>query len=170
MDLTVDWDGEVSGMHAELQRHGGEVTIVDDGLSTNGMFVNGQKIVGRSRLRDRDRIRVGRTMLTYRSGDWPGGQTTVAAIDTPGAIKLTETQREILVALCRPLTDGAIVATPATNSQIAAEVCLSVEAVKTHLRSLFGKFELTDLSQGQKRARLAECALQHGIVTQRDLA
>jgi hypothetical protein len=169
MDLAIDWDEEVSGIHAELQRYGSEVTIIDDGLSTNGTFVNGQKVVGRSRLRDRDRIRVGRTMLTYRSGEWPGGQTTVAAIDTPGAIKLTETQRDILIALCRPLADGAIVATPATNSQIAAEVCLSVEAVKTHLRSLFAKFEVADLLQGQKRAKLAEYALQHGVVTQRDL-
>ncbi len=170
MSLAIAWDGEVSGIHAELQRYGSEVTIADDGLSTNGTFVNGRKVVGRSRLRDRDRIRVGRTMLAYRSGTWPGGQTTAAAIDTPRAIKLTDIQREILIALCRPLANGAMVATPATNQQIAVEVSLSVEAVKTHLRSLFGKFELTDLSQNQKRARLAESALQSGIVTPRDLA
>jgi hypothetical protein len=42
--------------------------------------------------------------------------------------------------------------------------------VKMHLRSLFGKFELTDLPQNQKRAKLAERALQLGVISQRDLA
>ena len=39
-----------------------------------------------------------------------------------------------------------------------------------HLRTLFAKFELSDLPQNQKRARLAECVLQNGIVLQRELA
>jgi hypothetical protein len=39
-----------------------------------------------------------------------------------------------------------------------------------HLRNLFAKFDLGELSQNQKRARLAECALQLGLISQRDLA
>jgi hypothetical protein len=49
-------------------------------------------------------------------------------------------------------------------------VFLSVDAVKMHLRTLFGKFELGDLPQNQKRAKLAETALQFGAITHRDLA
>ena len=86
------------------------------------------------------------------------------------ALQLTDTQRRVLLALCRPYRDGDSFATPATNQQIAAEVCLSVDAVKTHLRTLFAKFELGELPQNQKRARLAEVVLQFGVISQRDLA
>ena len=44
VDLSIPWDSEVSGLHARLQCLGGEWTIVDDGLSTNGTFVNGQRV------------------------------------------------------------------------------------------------------------------------------
>ncbi len=42
---------------------------------------------------------------------------------------------------------------------------LSVEAVKTHMRALFDKFEVEDLPHNQKRTRLAELALQAGVVS-----
>src|SRR5437660_11765144 len=32
LDVSIRWDAEVSGLHAELQGLGGEWTIVDDGL------------------------------------------------------------------------------------------------------------------------------------------
>jgi hypothetical protein len=170
MDLALDWDDQISGVHAELRRYASEVTIADDGLSTNGTFLNGKRVVGRARLRDHDRIRVGRTVLAYRSGEWAPAQATVAAIDVPAAMKLTDTQRSILVALCRPLLSGAAVTTPATNQEIAAEVHLGVDAVKTQLRNLFARFGIAELQQNQKRAKLAEYALHQGLVAQRDLA
>jgi predicted component of type VI protein secretion system len=168
-DLSISWDTEVSGLHAELHHLGGEWTIVDDGLSTNGTFVDGQRISARQRLRDGDRIRVGRTVLAYRAAQATGvGQTIAAAADRP-TVQLTDTQRRVLIALCRPLRDGGF-GTPATNQEIAAEVFLSVDAVKMHMRALFGKFELADLPQNQKRAKLAERALQSGEISRRDLA
>ena len=167
-DLSLSWDTEVSGVHAELQRLGGEVTILDDGLSRNGTYVNGERVNGRQRLRDGDRIRLGRTILVYRAAQagLVGETEVAAAMQVP---QLTDTQRRVLLALCRPYRDGSF-ATPATNQEIAAEVFLSVDAVKMHLRTLFGKFGLGELAQNQKRARLAELALQLGVVTHRDLA
>ena len=53
---------------------------------------------------------------------------------------LSEAQRRVLVALCRPFKESSGYATPATNQQIAAELFLTVDAVKTHLRALFAKF------------------------------
>jgi len=167
-DLSLAWDSEVSGLHAELHHIGGEWTVVDDGLSTNGTYVNGQRISGRQRLRDGDRIRVGRTVLAYRAAQATLVQETVAAGDLP-VIELTGTQRRVLVALCRPYREGNY-ATPATNQEIAGEIFLSVDAVKMHLRTLFGKFGLGELPQNQKRARLAEQALQFGVISPRDLA
>jgi pSer/pThr/pTyr-binding forkhead associated (FHA) protein len=170
MDLPIEWDPEVSGLHAELQASGGELAIVDDGLSRNGTYVDGRRVNGRRRLRDGDRIRVGQTVIVAR---FPAGaplEETVTAGQTALAQELTETQRKVLVALCRPFADGTSFTKPATNQEIADEVFLSVEAVKMHLRALFAKFELTELAQNAKRVRLAECALQFGVVTRRELA
>ena len=75
----------------------------------------------------------------------------------------------MLLALCRPFKDGAAFATPATNQQIAGELHLSVDAVKTHLRALFEKFGVEDLPQNQKRVGLVERALQSGLISERDL-
>jgi hypothetical protein len=84
-----------------------------------------------------------------------------------GTVALSEGQRKELIALCRPLADSAY-ATPATNKEIAAEVHLSVDAVKAHLRVIFERFDLDDLPQNQKRARLAATALVNGIVRAHD--
>ena len=43
----------------QLEPGGGEWTLVDDGLSRNGSFVNGERVTGRRRLRDRDMLRFG---------------------------------------------------------------------------------------------------------------
>ena len=166
-DLCLAWDTQVSGLHAELHHAGGEWTIVDDGLSTNGTFVDGTRVIGRQRLRDGSRVRVGRTILVYRAAQRTAvGATAIAPASA--VVQLTDTQRRVLVALCRPYRDGNFT-TPATNQEIAAEMYLSVDAVKMHLRTLFGKFALADLPQNQKRVRLAEVALQDGVVSRHEL-
>ena len=169
MDLSIPSDREVSGLHAEVQCLGGEWTVVDDGLSTNGTFVNGRRISGRQRLRDQDRIRMGQTTFAYRTAEAIQPEATVAGADRP-QLELSGTQRRVLVALCRPLQEGDSAAIPATNQQIAEEVFLSVDTVKTNLRALFAKFELGDLPQYEKRVRLADCALQLGVISPRELA
>lgn len=168
-DVAVDWDGLVSGIHAEIQCLGGEWTLVDDGLSTNGTFVNGDRIAGRRRLRDCDRILIGNTIIAFNAAVAPAVEATIADRDRPTSTRLTHQQRRVLTALCRPYRDNDRYATPATNQQIATEICLSVDAVKTHLRALFTKFELNHLPQNQKRTRLAEMALHFGIIGPRDL-
>ena len=93
----------------------------------------------------------------------------MAAADHPEASAVTDTQRRVLVALCRPFREGSEFASPATNKQIAEEVFLSVDAVKANLRALFERFEVGDLPQNQKRVRLAELALRSGVISPRDL-
>ncbi len=166
-NLALRWDNEVSGLHVELHRVGGELTIVNDGLSTNGTYVNGERISARQRLRDGDLIRVGQTMLEYRAAQATLVNETVAASEL-AVVRLTDMQRQVLIALCKPYRDGAY-ATPATNREIAGELFLSVNAVKLHLRAMFAKFGLGELAQNQKRAALAEQALRSGTITHRDL-
>jgi hypothetical protein len=167
MHLSIPWDSEISGLHAEVHHVGREWAIVDDGLSMNGTFVNGQRINGRQRLRDGDRVRIGRTQLAYRAAQATLVDETVSAAHEP-SVQTTETQRRVLIALCRPYRHGGY-ATPATNQEIADEVFLGVDAVKMHLRALFARFDLGALPQNQKRATLAEQALQRGVITFRDL-
>lgn len=79
MDLPLLWDSEVSGLHAELQCFKGEWMLLDDGLSTNGTYVNRQRVSARRRLRDGDRIRLGRTVLAYNAAQQqPAGKTVTA--------------------------------------------------------------------------------------------
>ena len=168
-DLSLHWDNQVSGLHAVLELVGGECTLVDDGLSRNGSYVNGDRVHGRRRLRDGDMLRFGNTVVQYREPVAEGGDSTVAASDLLTSASLSDAQRRVLTALCRPFKDGSEFATPATNQQIAEELFLSVDAVKTHLRSLFAKFDVEDLPQNRKRLALAERALQSGLVSVRDL-
>ena len=167
-DVRIGWDPQISQLHAELRPLGGEWLVVDDGLSRNGTFVDGERVAGRRRLRDRDLLRVGTTLILFR---YPGAEATrgETAMASESAPDLTPAQRKVLIALCRPLAEGTGIATPATNKEIADELVLSVEAVKAHLRGLFERFEVGDVPQNQKRAALAERAFRTGSVTPRDL-
>lgn len=168
-DIALAEDGEVSRTHAEFELVGGDWTISDDGLSRNGTYVNGARITQRKRLTDGDVLRIGRTLIEFRCPSDSSTAATSPAAFIPTVSSLTETQRKILIALCRPYKAGGNYATPASNNQIASEVFLGVDAVKNHLRLLFQRFEIADLPQNQKRARLVECAFQWGLVTERDL-
>jgi hypothetical protein len=165
-DVSLPWDAEVSRSHALLEQIGRGWTVVDDGLSRNGSFVNGARVIGRRRLRDKDRLVFGATPVTYR--ETSGGTTqTASAIESPAVIPLTPMQRKILIALCRPVhaSDSAI---PATNRQIAEEVYLTVDAVKAHLRVLFERHGLSQLPQNEKRTRLVAAVLDAGMLAPRD--
>jgi pSer/pThr/pTyr-binding forkhead associated (FHA) protein len=168
-DIALDWDSEVSRVHAELERTGDEWTVSDDGLSHNGTFVGGQRVTGRRRLRDGDVIAVGGTAIAFcaPAGDSISG-STVTSVGPRVAELLTPAQRRVLVALCRPFRDSTY-ATPATNAQIADELVVSVDAVKSNLRALFAAFGVDDLPQNQKRASLALEALRTGVIARRDL-
>jgi hypothetical protein len=167
-DVPLPWDLEVSRAHALLEPIGEEWTLVDDGLSRNGSFVNGGRVRGRHRLSDRDRMCFGSTHVVYREPvGTEGSDSTARAPESPKSVPLTETQRKILIALCRPLVESST-ATPATNPQIAAEVYLSVDAVKAHLRVLFERFGLGDLPQNEKRSRLVAIVLGSALLPAHD--
>jgi pSer/pThr/pTyr-binding forkhead associated (FHA) protein len=167
--LRIDWDEEVSALHAQVEVVGNECTLLDDGLSRNGSFVGEERVHGRRRLRDGDTLRFGRTRVLYRR---PGGvppEATAVASEVSAAATVSPGQRRILLALCRPFKDGSAFATPPTNQAIAEQLHLSVDAVKTHMRALFEKLGVEDLPQNQKRVALVERALQSGTVAPRDL-
>lgn len=166
--MHIDRDTEVSRLHAQLERVGADWVLADDGLSRNGTYVDGERLTGRRRLRDGDIMLVGATTMTYRGAVLPSSPQTRVGQEVVTLLALTPTQRSVIDALCRPDLAGAPYATPATNQQIADEIYLSVDSVKTHLRTLFHKFGVEDLAQNQKRAKLVELALKSGLVSDRN--
>ncbi len=167
--LRLDWDAEVSALHAEIEVVRDECTLRDDGLSRNGSFVGERRVDGRRRLRDGDTLRFGQTTVLFRRPAEDAPEATVAAGQIPATAAVSPGQRRVLLALCRPFKDESPFATPATNQAIAAELQLSVDAVKTHMRALFEKLGVEDLPQNRKRAALVERALQGGAVSRREL-
>ena len=160
-DLIVDADG-VSRVHAVFERFG-ETWIVRDLGSRNGTFVNGVRIIGERALHPGDEIVLGRFRLLFR-GPSTGKET--AAIARPPAI--TPRERDVLVALCRPLLTGDAFTEPASIRAIAAELVVSEAAVKQHLSRLYGKFDVGAEAE-RRRVRLANAAVARGAVTLGDL-
>jgi DNA-binding NarL/FixJ family response regulator len=169
-DVALPWDDQASRVHAELESVGPGWAVTDGGLSRNGSYLNGERLHQRRRLRDGDTLRFGRTAVVYREPTTGHAETTtMLARDLPGPTELPPAQRAVLCALCRPFAKGESWARPATNTDIAAELFLSVDAVKGHLRVLFPKFGVDDLPQNEKRLRLAERALNSGAVSLAEL-
>jgi pSer/pThr/pTyr-binding forkhead associated (FHA) protein len=65
--IVVD-DEEVSRRHAVVTSDGDELVILDLD-STNGIWVNEQRVESGSRVRLGDRLRIGGTVLELRAGD-----------------------------------------------------------------------------------------------------
>jgi pSer/pThr/pTyr-binding forkhead associated (FHA) protein len=165
-DLLLEWDHQVSRLHARFERVEGGWELIDDGLSSNGTFVNGERLSGRRRLSDADTLRFGATTMTFRSPE-PAGAGDPG--ETPPAISLSTSQRRVLVALCRPYNGRSGFASPATDQQIAEELFLSAGAVRTHVRVLHAKLGVEELPQSEARVRLVERAFSTGLISERDL-
>ncbi len=192
-DMPLAWDLEISRAHAVLEAAGADWTLVDDGLSRNGTFVNGNRVDGRQLLQDQDRLRFGKTEVLYRRPS-AGGAPEAAAppVEAPplpppveppapprveppeprsagatGASHLTGSQRRVLIALCRPMVQSGS-AMPATNQEIAAEVSLSAHSVAAHMQDLTERFGLGHLPEDEKRTRLVAVVLRLGLLSPDD--
>jgi hypothetical protein len=168
-DVQLPWDERVSRVHAGLHLLGPDWTLMDDGLSRNGTVLNGERINGRRRLRNGDTFVLGSTSFRFQDTARRKTQVTMVGEQLSTLASLSPTQRQIVTVLCRPYKHDDPYATPSSNQQIADELFLSVDAVKTHLRTLFQKFGIEDLPQNQKRVKLVERVLGLGIVSRRDL-
>jgi pSer/pThr/pTyr-binding forkhead associated (FHA) protein len=76
-DVSLVWDQGVSSVHAELQRMADNWVLIDEGLSRNGSFVNGDHVTGRRRLIDGDEMRFGATTIRFNAPFQVAGTTQV---------------------------------------------------------------------------------------------
>lgn len=168
-DLALTWDPEASRLHAVLERLGGSWTVVDDKISRNGTFVNGVRLYGRHRLNDSDLIRFGTTEVVFRGPSGTANETAPASTRAE-MMNVSRAQYRVLVALCGPLADPQEASVAPSNREIADELTISVEAVRSQMKKLFGLFEVPDLPQNRKRVELARRALATGVILPKDLA
>jgi pSer/pThr/pTyr-binding forkhead associated (FHA) protein len=162
-DIVLD-DTTVSRLHAICERFPAGWCINDLG-SSNGTFLNGERIWAHQRLRHGDEVRIGGNRLLFRDSSEFGQTQTESASDCPA---LTPRERDVLVVLCRPLLARDLFTEPASIKELAAELVVSEAAVKQHLTNLYGKFEIGE-SRTHRRTRLANEAIQRGAVSIADL-
>src|SRR5439155_18390647 len=100
-DVSLAWDSEVSRLHALLERVGGEWTIVDDGISANGTWVDDERVHGRRRLADGDVLLLGRTKIGFRNPKAGASGPSARGRGVSGVVRVSVAQRFLLIGLCR---------------------------------------------------------------------
>ena len=159
-DIVLDADGQVSRTHAVLDRIAGRWILRDAG-SRNGTRVNGEPVHGPVRLRAGDEIRIGRSTLLLRAVPPTDDPVTERQPPPP---TLTARERDVLLAVVRPLVAAGPFRQPASTAEIARSLWVTDNAVKRHLQHLYRKFGV-DGRGTARQARLAAAALQCGAVT-----
>lgn len=164
-DVKLEDDAKASRAHAVIEAVAGSWVLRDLG-SQNGTRVNGDLLTGDRALRSGDQIVCGDTRLVFRDDEPSDGlPPTVRGSPPP---ELTRREREVLVALCRPLLLKNTFSQPASVRQVAGELVVTEAAVRQHLLNLYGKFELFD-EEADRRSALATDAILRGAVKVSDL-
>lgn len=168
VDLALDPDAEVSRLHAELEQIASRWVLADDGLSSNGSYVNGDRVGARTRLRDGDVLHFGATEVRFRA---PAGRERTATAKAEG----------VLAPSCRrpsagcsprcaaPSATAAPTPSPPPTARSRPRSTSAWDAVKSHLRVLFEKLQVAGYAQNEKRLRLVERAFRSGAISRRDL-
>ena len=163
-DVPLADDATASHLHAVLERFQAGWCVSDLG-SSNGTWVNGERIWASRRLRHGDEIRIGQTRLIFRDPLGGAGAPTEVEAKAPD---LTTRERDVLLALCRPLLARDMFTEPASTRAIAEELVITQAAVKQHLGNLYDKFGVA-ADDDHRRARLANEALRRGAVSLSEL-
>jgi len=78
-DIRLSWDARVSRLHAELTCQDEGWSVADEGMSSNGSYVNDERIRAPRPLADGDELRFGETVMTFRSAQQSGATKTILA-------------------------------------------------------------------------------------------
>lgn len=164
-DIALTHDRTVSRLHVTFERFRAGWCVKDLG-SRNGTYVNGERIWTDRRLRPGDEIIVGKTRLVYQMDEPTEGLTQTETVSAPPEI--TRRERDVLLALCRPVLTGDMFTEPASIREIAEELTVTEAAIKQHLLRLYPKFGIGEEGE-RRRLRLANEAIRRGAVTFGDL-
>src|SRR3954449_8101211 len=98
---SLGGDSEISRVHARIYHDPSGQLIVEDLGSTNGTFVNGNRIGAATPVRAGDQVRVGQTTMTVEGGATEGATTVGQVVPPPAA--------------AAPPPPAAVAATPPTQ-------------------------------------------------------
>ncbi|MCM3849097.1 FHA domain-containing protein [Pseudonocardia sp. DR1-2] len=102
-DLCLGWDQEVSRVHAWLEHDGTGWSLVDNGLSRNGSFVDGRRVEGAVALLDGQVLRFGATTAIYRDRGGGSDVRVYSGVTSDGVVRsaaqLSDAERDGLGAL-----------------------------------------------------------------------
>src|SRR3954452_5300703 len=82
---SLGGDSEISRVHARVYHDPSGQLMVEDLGSTNGTFVNGNRIAGATPLRSGDQLRVGQSTMTVAGGATEGATTVGQIVPPPAA-------------------------------------------------------------------------------------
>src|SRR3954466_3953163 len=82
---SLGGDSEISRVHARIYHDASGQLIAEDLGSTNGTFVNGNRIAAATPLRPGDQVRVGQTTMTVAGGATEGATTVGQVVPPPAA-------------------------------------------------------------------------------------
>ena len=157
-------DPSVSRVHAAIVRVGSTWLLRDLG-SRNGCQVNGVRISSDRALHEGDEIRIGESVLLFRSRQLgPHLERTAPAGTAP---ELTRREREILLAFAQQPASGTVFRALPSVRQVATALHVSEAAVKQHLSHLYEKFSIG--AGANRRAALLEEAVRLGAITLGDV-
>ena len=151
--IALPWDAQVSRSHASIEAIDGVWTVLDDGRSTNGTFVNEERVQGRRKLRHLDVIRVGATRLRFHDPSEALGHEA-----DRGRVRTSPCRRSRRRSCACWRRSAGSADGPATNEEIADELTVSIDTVKTHMRALFDAFHLQASAPYRKRFELVRIA------------
>jgi pSer/pThr/pTyr-binding forkhead associated (FHA) protein len=160
-DVVLTADAQVSRTHAVLERIADRWVVRDVG-SRNGTYVNGEQVREPVWLRAGDELRIGKSLLVFKAQQSAHDPGVTERQAPPPA--LTVREREVLLAIMRPLVAGGPFGEPVSTSDIARALWVSDTAVKRHLVQLYRKFGI-DGRGATRLVRLASAALQCGAVS-----
>ncbi|MGQ0616895.1 MAG: FHA domain-containing protein [Acidimicrobiia bacterium] len=158
--VQLSADAQVSRLHAVLECFSAGWCIRDLD-SSNGTFVNGQRVASERVLRPDDEIRVGSTRLIFRTAS--AAATARETLGSPPAPELTPRERDVLLSLFLTAAPEEAFAEPASTREMARALSVSEAAVKQHLSRLYDKFEIHGEGE-RRRTRLANEAVRRGVV------
>lgn len=159
-DVRVDALG-ASRLHALAERLPAGWTIRDLG-SRNGTFVNGEPLTAERALRDGDHIAIGDAVLVYRLA---AGSIDTTQTEQQGPVPLSDGEKAVLLALCRPLLLGDSLAEPPPLDAVASQTGRSIDEVAALVGALCSRLAIPEVSP----RRLAVLAVQRGLVARSDL-
>ena len=78
-------------------------------------------------------------------------------------IELREREQDVLNELCKPVLESA--GPPASNVEIADALFLSLDGVRSNLKSLYRKFGIRSGTPDQRRAQLVQRAIDEVYIS-----